>query len=590
MQTEAKDAKNEFLTDIFASIPTQVQCQMLLRVANTINNTIEQCRLLLLAMKKFPSLVNEHGLKLLETLLTAERHSNPQTSVNCYRKLLVCDVLPMVLSKTKAEVPQKQLYKWLQKAIEFYISYVTMPPPPASSPGELGSPELHAMGKKHGGKKWASIAGLSDKESQVSDPWGALFQLLLLLGQKIGWDVEANFFSNTRDYQWQYIVSLYNRDRQTEAGTYHKQILYMTVVLFVECLFNYVSSVDPELFAQGGANSGPLVLLEAIKGATTELTTEPRPKKLRPSENPHLPQIQPSPLLSAGKDIVQNFVTALKCYELLHSSEHLRMEFVKIYQSWMMEIWRWMGQFQTDMFIYQGAFQEAIGHLQNFGISTKGSVRMRNHLQLACCHYCMGNHSKSCELILEVVSVLPSTEDKGDNSVKPLLPGPDGCRQLYLSTCTEIELLPYSIQLLTTCFKEKAFSSTKDDNAMGHMIVLLQYGWPKQEPLFSQAVRKLQADGAFSYSLFFTYIINVDILEEVAFMKTAEGGKVNLDILPTSAKLIAQQRTVTRGVNKGVKEDFRVTMEKQVRRADECVEELIRKFLVEEREVLLQTL
>lgn len=58
-------------------------------------------------------------------------------------------------------------------------------------------------------------------------------------------------YCNHRDYQWQYIVSLYNRDRQTEAGTFHKQILYMTVVLFVECLFNYVSSVDPELFAQG---------------------------------------------------------------------------------------------------------------------------------------------------------------------------------------------------------------------------------------------------------------------------------------------------------------------------------------------------
>lgn len=44
---------------------------------------------------------------------------------------------------------------------------------------------------------------------------------------------------------------------------------------------------------------------------------------------------------------------------------------------------------------------------------------------------------------------------------------------------------------------------------MGHMIVLLQYGWPKQAPLFSQAVRRLQAYGTFSYSLFFSYIISI---------------------------------------------------------------------------------
>jgi integrator complex subunit 10 len=33
---------------------------------------------------------------------------------------------------------------------------------------------------------------------------------------------------------------------------------------------------------------------------------------------------------------------------------------------------------------------------------------------------------------------------------------------------------------------------------------------------------------------------DVDILEEFAFLKTQEGGKVNLDILPTSTKVIAQ--------------------------------------------------
>lgn len=37
-----------------------------------------------------------------------------------------------------------------------------------------------------------------------------------------------------------------------------------------------------------------------------------------------------------------------------------------------------------------------------------------------------------------------------------------------------------------------------------------------------------------------TRTTDVDILEEIAFLKTLEGGKVNLDILPTSTKVIAQ--------------------------------------------------
>ncbi len=41
---------------------------------------------------------------------------------------LVCNVLPVVLSAPPAELPQKQALRWLQKGIEFYISYITCPP------------------------------------------------------------------------------------------------------------------------------------------------------------------------------------------------------------------------------------------------------------------------------------------------------------------------------------------------------------------------------------------------------------------------------------------------------------------------------
>ena len=40
--------------------------------------------------------------------------------------------------------------------------------------------------------------------------------------------------------------------------------------------------------------------------------------------------------------------------------------------------------------------------------------------------------------------------------------------------------------------------------------------------------------------LVLNHLTDIDILEEFAYLKTDEGGKVNLDILPISTKAIAQ--------------------------------------------------
>lgn len=57
-----------------------------------------------------------------------------------------------------------------------------------------------------------------------------------------------------------------------------------------------------------------------------------------------------------------------------------------------------------------------------------------------------------------------------------------------------------------------------------------------------------------------------------------------------SAFFSFRQRTVTRGVNKVVKEDFKLTMVKQMGRSDEPVEKLIRTFLTNERISILKAL
>ncbi|KAI0239978.1 Integrator complex subunit 10 [Lamellibrachia satsuma] len=301
-----------------------------------------------------------------------------------------------------------------------------------------------------------------------------------------------------------------------------------------------------------------------------------------------VPQIHVSSSVVAANEIRQNFTTAVKCWELLHSSETLEKDLNRLFQHWKTENWTWLKNFEMDVLIYKGYFKEAVSilHLSQNSNRSVSSV-LRADLQLACCYYCLSNFSKACEMILHIVSVLPCGAEPCARDI-----GVSGLgRQLQFLVCTAAEVLPYCIHLMITCFREKAFKTyAADDMSLGHMIVLLQYDWPRYEDLFGDCLNKIRKQGSFTYNIFFNYVINIDILEEFAYLKTLEGGKVNLDILPISTKTLAQSRTVTRGVIKGVKEDFKVTLEKQVARCNESMEQVIRQFLVDERIILQQNL
>jgi hypothetical protein len=52
----------------------------------------------------------------------------------------------------------------------------------------------------------------------------------------------------------------------------------------------------------------------------------------------------------------------------------------------------------------------------------------------------------------------------------------------------------------------------------------------------------------------------------------------------------SQRRISTRGTDKGVKEDFKLAMKRQVARSIEPLDNLIIKFLTSERDLLLQSL
>uniref|UniRef100_A0A4W6BY95 Integrator complex subunit 10 n=1 Tax=Lates calcarifer TaxID=8187 RepID=A0A4W6BY95_LATCA len=160
---------------------------------------------------------------------------------------------------------------------------------------------------------------------------------------------------------------------------------------------------------------------------------------------------------------------------------------------------------------------------------------------------------------------------------------------LRLLPCTSKAMLPFCLQLMLACFKLRAFTDNRDDLSLGHVVVLLQYDWPHGEMLFLKAVDKICQQGSFQYENFFNYVTNIDMLEEFAYLRTPEGGRIQLELLPNQGMLI-KHHTVTRGITKGVKEDFRLAMERQVSRCGENLLSVLHRFCINEKIIIIQSL
>lgn len=143
LRSDCQDKHAQFLRGLFETLPGRVQCDMLLKATEQCFNTLEKAEMLLLLLKRFPESVVQHGVNLGESLLEAESSENLETPVNCFRKLFVCDVLPLILNNVDMRLPTGLLQKYMLKAAEFYIGYVTRGPaadgaPPGKAPPGSG--------------------------------------------------------------------------------------------------------------------------------------------------------------------------------------------------------------------------------------------------------------------------------------------------------------------------------------------------------------------------------------------------------------------------------------------------------------------
>ncbi|XP_068931886.1 integrator complex subunit 10 isoform X5 [Petaurus breviceps papuanus] len=646
LRNDSQDKQTQFLRGLFETLPGRVQCEMLLKATEQCFNTLERAEMLLLLLRRFPETVVQHGVGLGETLLEAENIDEQESPVNCFRKLFVCDVLPLIINNPDVRLPASLLYKYLNKAAEFYINYVTRstqtenqhqaipvcdlgpktsgpPCPNLSNEGAQDTPDLMSPSKRSSQKY--IIDGLTEKSSQIVDPWERLFKILSVIGMRCEWQMDkgrrnlGDILHRMKD------LCRYMNNFDTETHTkYKNQIVYSTMLVFFKNAYQYVSSIQPSLFQ--GPNSPsqvPLVLLEDVSNVYGDIEidrnkhihkkrklAEGREKTMQSSDDEECSGKGRSRHIVVNKaelvnsvEVLESFKLARDSWELLYSLDFLDKEFTRICLAWKTDTWLWLRIFLTDMIIYQGQYKKAIASLHHLAalqgshpqqqITGQGTLEhQRALIQLATCHFALGEYRLTCEKILDLMCymVLP-IQDGGKPHEEPskvkskFRKGSD----LKLLPCTNKAIMPYCLHLMLACFKLRAFTDNRDDMALGHVIVLLQQEWPRGENLFLKAVNKICQQGNFQYENFFNYVTNIDMLEEFAYLRTQEGGKIHLELLPNQGMLI-KHHTVTRGITKGVKEDFRLAMERQVSRCGENLMVVLHRFCINEKILLLQAL
>lgn len=118
------------------------------------------------------------------------------------------------------------------------------------------------------------------------------------------------------------------------------------------------------------------------------------------------------------------------------------------------------------------------------------------------------------------------------------------------------------------------------------MLVLIQLNYPSEIKMAEFIFDRIRSKQSFSFPEFSTYIICPDFLEEFMYLYTNEN-KIQLELNTPSTSSLTR-RIGTRGSDRGIKDEFKQLIRKQMARSNEDVESLILQFIIQERNTLMQ--
>ncbi|XP_048510081.1 integrator complex subunit 10 isoform X2 [Athalia rosae] len=530
LRSEQCDPDADLLCQMFQHIPQDLQHRLLIMTADHSEDTMEHCKLLLLLLRRFPQTIATHGPRLVETLLTAEKHSHPGRAVNGFRRLLACDALPL-LGSAPVELNPRLCVRLLCKAVEFYLAYIQHPP-----------------------------------DAHIQQPWDRLFQVVELTGGKLTWELSTLFAT-----PWS--REIYSDRLQLYASTYSgalceelvaRQLLFCTFVVLMRVLHEHNALVNtPEV---------AYCLVEAFGELSYSPLVEPKLKRRKREDSLAL-------MVTSDGDYNGNGLgIAVKLWDILHSNDCLQREVGKLSQQLRLDTW--LSPFLTDLAIYKGLHRDTLARL------SQESGSLSTQLQLASSCYFLKDYKSMLEHIVLITNMLPST--RGKTCTNLMVPA---VRHLHYLTLARNPILQYCCRLLLSAIKENfSMPGGVGDLALGHALVLMQIDWPQEAGTLGTITERIVSRGSFGYPLFQAYLICVDILEELTYLWTEHGGGVSLDVA-TGSGILQSRRITTRGADKGVREEVKQAMRRQAARDGvEPLDELIQRFIVNEKSALLHTL
>ncbi|XP_018010245.1 integrator complex subunit 10 [Hyalella azteca] len=617
------DEKTHFHTQIFYALPKHIQRGLVLNAAERCTDTMSHCSLLLLLTSHFPETTHLQAPNLVETLLSAEKMC--PSPLNPYRKKLVCSVLPVLVGgeASGVQVSFQLLLHLLCLALEYYTALL------------YSSPVRLLAAPKSSGSV-STGCGSENSSPGCAQLWSQVFLCIRQLGARFDWVLAKHFTPDANRegilQHVQAVMKTISTGPPLDNEKSRMELLYVITILFLHALHEYTTNIKQE--AQMSSSVG-LTLVEAFTASAAnsrsssvcsddlDVLSPPRPKRHRTSQDidtlvPHISVGQGEGVCSGG--LPQALTTAIKCWDLLHSHSKLRSEFTALLER--LKVGSPLRAFRVDMLLHDFRLTEANREVRamlaasSLDVDSPASPKpavpfspLELRLKLASINYALNNFSGATEAALEAIRLLPPP-----SATAPTLPGSSAAllppahsttassssssititagseRHLHLLPLSRAHCLQFIVTLLINALKTRVFQHKfHDDLSIGHLLTLVQFEWPKHELVFMELVGLLIKQGSLNYEQFSLYVTTPEIIEELVYLHTRDGGGLHLDIVPPPPHISKMQRTVsTRGADRGSKHDFKQAMRKQMQRCDESVAQNIITFLENEGQSLHQ--
>ncbi|XP_075161404.1 integrator complex subunit 10 [Haematobia irritans] len=299
-------SEQEFYVKMFQHVSYEVQHKILMMTVNHADNSLHQCKLLLLILKRFPQAAVTHTPRLLE-MITEGMKQNPQK----YQEMLVEEALPLIYHKTP-DVPSQMVCRLFTVSLEYYIRQI-----------------------------------IEEVKCDTNEIWKKIFKVLMLCGKIQRWETFLPFNKNWgQNVYWDKLIEIVS----TSSAAGSTQVLFYATTLFIYSLHCYIKNCNtrPEDVEINH------VLVEGFTDWKVERSE---------AQNMEPPQI--SLTTNTSKDISKAFVHAAQCWQLLNTDQFQR-DFSKLLLT--LPLSPWISRFLFDLAIYFGHQEEAKKLMQEMTI------------------------------------------------------------------------------------------------------------------------------------------------------------------------------------------------------------------------------